>query len=1117
MVLIARALLCVLFAGGVALADKVTDAADKVAAAVKAKQPLAALAAVDDPDPWRVADELCRRGAVDAALAYAKAAQRPGMEKLAAYVAGAAQRKDEPGAREALAAYRRAVDGKKSPAEQLATLAKVAADREDVTSALVHYQRAWGHLDTQDLVKATASWRRSAELAKELGWLTLAEEALNFATNYSLQTGDLTGALACAEAQLELSTQLRHIRMAVFARNGIGICYRQRGDFALALEYFTKALADARKADMKLFAAKIQLNLVFVLAQRGDYAGAIKIGKQAHAVFDAAGDVTHTAMILVELATVHLLRGELHQAKRLYEEGYKLMIRQRDPRAATALMNLASIEAKLGDARAALGKYEAISADYMRRQEFHGAAQCRSAVAKVYADLADYDRAIVEYGRALKMLERVGDKTSIAISHRNLGDARKRMGRTDLALAHYETAGDLYRKIGSPKGEASVLAARGVLYWSIGQDDKGEKLLREAQAIYERIGNSGEAAAIVGSLAAVLANRGRYEEAVAVLESVLPRHRLSQDASAEAAVLLNLGVAYAHLGEHEKALGFIEQGVAKYTQLGDLASKANALSAAAEMHEKMGRLDKAFEMFEESAKIAGEIGAQRVQVKALTSQAWARLLSGDAERALALAQRALESLPDLVRGLSDEEGASARSAHGDVFEVGSVAALKRGDAAAACLFLESGRAGSLLEALGGRDSLRGAVIAEDLRVIETKAEKGLALAEARLRVAAGSGKFKQARAARKEVVAARTELFDAQNRIRREAKRAANVLYPTVKPLAEIQAGLGDDEALVVYGIGRRSLALVVEKKSARVVALGAGKEIEAACAALKLHDRKAAYAVPLDALRDEVAAPLKLPASIRRVLVSPHGALAYVPAALLFPGKDVAYVPSGTTYLHLREQASEPGTKVLALGDPDYAAAGGKGELRKVGRMKLKPLPATRAEATTVGTVTLLGKDATEAKLRDTVTHEERWRAVHFACHGVLNAEHPRISALAITQEGADDGLLTVLEIYRMTIPADLVVLSACETGRGKVYKAEGVVGFTRAFMFAGAPRVVVSLWEVDDKATSALMVKFYAAWKEGSSAAGALREAQEFVKGHKQWAHPHFWAAWQLWGLPD
>ena len=139
------------------------------------------------------------------------------------------------------------------------------------------------------------------------------------------------------------------------------------------------------------------------------------------------------------------------------------------------------------------------------------------------------------------------------------------------------------------------------------------------------------------------------------------------------------------------------------------------------------------------------------------------------------------------------------------------------------------------------------------------------------------------------------------------------------------------------------------------------------------------------------------------------------------------------------------------------------------------------------------------------------------FADGKLVDPERPMFSSLALTPSGDDDGFLTALEVFRMKCPADLVVLSACETGKGKIYKAEGIVGLTRAFMFAGAPRVLASLWKVDDAATAALMSKFYEGWKTGEPAAKALRDAQAFVRAQEKWKHPAYWAAWVLWGLPE
>lgn len=172
-------------------------------------------------------------------------------------------------------------------------------------------------------------------------------------------------------------------------------------------------------------------------------------------------------------------------------------------------------------------------------------------------------------------------------------------------------------------------------------------------------------------------------------------------------------------------------------------------------------------------------------------------------------------------------------------------------------------------------------------------------------------------------------------------------------------------------------------------------------------------------------------------------------------------------------------GDGVLALGNPDYGAPGPSiadaPTLATRGAMRLTALPATETEVRAIGDVLLLGRDATEQGLAATLATRKRWRAVHLACHGLFDRDRPSLSALALTADVRDDGFLTTLDVFRLTAPTDLVVLSACETARGGVVAGEGVVGFVRAFLFAGSSRVIASLWKVDDEATRALMAKFH------------------------------------------
>jgi CHAT domain-containing protein len=147
------------------------------------------------------------------------------------------------------------------------------------------------------------------------------------------------------------------------------------------------------------------------------------------------------------------------------------------------------------------------------------------------------------------------------------------------------------------------------------------------------------------------------------------------------------------------------------------------------------------------------------------------------------------------------------------------------------------------------------------------------------------------------------------------------------------------------------------------------------------------------------------------------------------------------------------------------------------------------------------------------------QYRFVHFATHGLLDNDHPELSGLVFSlvdrQGKPQEGFLNLEDVYNLSLPADMVVLSACETGLGKQINGEGLVGLTRGFMYAGASRVVASLWQVDDVATAELMRRFYKALLEdGLPPAQALRRAQIDMQQEKRWEDPYYWAAFTIQG---
>jgi CHAT domain-containing protein len=189
-----------------------------------------------------------------------------------------------------------------------------------------------------------------------------------------------------------------------------------------------------------------------------------------------------------------------------------------------------------------------------------------------------------------------------------------------------------------------------------------------------------------------------------------------------------------------------------------------------------------------------------------------------------------------------------------------------------------------------------------------------------------------------------------------------------------------------------------------------------------------------------------------------------------------------------------------------------------------LERLPFTRLEAEQILALVAEGEGMRaldfEASRATAMSDQlSQYRYVHFATHGFADSERAELSTLVLSlfdeQGKRQDGFLRAHEIYNLNLPAELVTLSACETGLGKQVKGEGLVSLARGFMYAGAARVVVSLWNVNDRATAELMTRFYRkALVEGARPAAALRAAQIEMWRDKRWEAPHYWAAFTLQG---
>lgn len=301
-----------------------------------------------------------------------------------------------------------------------------------------------------------------------------------------------------------------------------------------------------------------------------------------------------------------------------------------------------------------------------------------------------------------------------------------------------------------------------------------------------------------------------------------------------------------------------------------------------------------------------------------------------------------------------------------------------------------------------------------------------------------------------------------------------------------------------------------------------------------------------------------KLPGG--RLVIVPDGALHALPfSALLFPEpapdgrrrylverNEVIQIPSITVLQQLRQptetkDSQDPSRReVIVFADPAYAASDSSAPavpsvpsqeplvraVRNLGRDTLEALPYTRDEARAIQAAAesqgrscrlFLGHEARKSVLLDGSLGPVH--ALHFATHGLIDPSQPELSGivLSLVDEGGRpiDGYLRLHELYDLRLDARLVVLSACETGLGKQLRGEGLINLTRGFFYAGAPRVVASLWSVDDRSTAELMSRFYrfhlrAGWIPSS----ALNAAQRTMIDDEEWSDPYHWAAFTYQG---
>lgn len=751
---------------------------------------------------------------------------------------------------------------------------------------------------------------------------------------------------------------------------------------------------------------------------------------------------------------------------------------------------------------------------------------------KMRTALFDRAAALVELGRlreAIEILstslEAVGSrdwKDLEAAARDNLAIALYKQGEYASALHETERAEGLRSALPKeqvdPEAHANNVMLKAVIHLDLGDFDAAEAAF---EGVREQIAAGGERfdpffhAGVKANLAIVAWRRGQHDRALGLLAESRDEFKKIGDQRNCATACKDAGNVLIDAGRPDAALALLDEALEGFGT--DPLARAETLAAQADAHLRAGNLDRAAAVVDEALAIEGGERDRCTRNRLHEIRASILLARGKASEAVASLRKAMDLVEDVVSGLSEEQTFTARERRARLFEVALECAFRTGDPGTILEFLERSRASVLRDAIGNRRALHRAAVPPDLASRLDAAEQEAVEARLRfLRAVKGTGR-KEADEARSALDKAEESLRQIANRAEREHKRLAGSLQTRPVTLGALQGRLEPTEALVYYALhGEKANAFWLTAKRTRTVDLGDASRIHALCAEVTAALAKDGSEVPVEKLKETLVTPLALPESATCVMVCPDGPLSHLPWPELLGRLYGSTAPSGTTLDVLRGQSPAGGRGILAFGAPAYS-----GEAESTRGPRLNPLPHARDEVEQIaagdGDRAFVGKRATEASVRTSLVGARRWRAVHFACHGIVDHRFPRRSALALTPADQDDGLLTIPEIMALDVGADLVVLSACDSGTGTFVPGEGVVGLARAFMAAGAPTVVASLWKVDDEASKELMVRFYRERKAGAAPAEALRRAQDEIKADKRWKHPCYWAAWVVWGLPD
>ncbi len=1020
-----------------------------------------------------------------------------------------------------------------------------------------------------DLIAAKTEQERTSLLA-ERAQLVNAElvRELNKQGRSMLTPRTVAAAMPIFNLALSQAERLNDRAGRIESLRNVGHAYRVRGDAPQAIEAFNKSLTLAEEASA-LEDVNAALNAIAATHfMKGELDQALGVLQRGIEVAKRRGDNDYVFHTLSNIGLVHKSQGKLTEAVADYSASLALAEQMGDQASAAVIVNdLGNTYVLLSDYPQARAAYEKSLRIARQLGDKRSTGAALANIGGLVQTQGDYDLALDYFQQSLQLAEETGDKQAIGTSLANLGSLHYVRGDYARALEAYQRSLQLREEIKHKPGIASTLTNIGLIHKSQGNYALALDFYQKGLALKQEMNDKPSIATSLNMLGSLYSAQGDHAQALSFLQQSLKLHEELGDRSGLARSLSHIGLVNYEQHNYAVALDYWQKSLAIRETLGEKSTIANTWARIADAYLKLDKPTQAIDYATRAATAAQQIGQPEIYLNARTTagRAYEALQQpAPARQALLDAIAAAEQLRAQVAGDEQDQGRAFEYLIEPYYALVELLIRQR-DPAQALIYADRAKGRVLLDVLhSGRVNVTKAMTPAEVKQERELAAPMVALNTQLARLQQQSkpdaaqlkelnARLEQARLAYESF---QTNLYVAHPRLQAQRGQAPPLT------LAEAAALLPDaTTALLEYVVTDEQVYLFVVTRGARgnnapdlqVYPLSVkGTELTELAKSFRsrVAERDLTVKQPAAQLYNLLVKPAERQLQgVRTLCIVPDGPLWELPFQALHAGARgylleqyaVFYAPSlgvlremqrrhdgrtATPQVVAASSSRNGGAGLFALGNPVLSGATiARAEATR--STPLSPLPSAEREVNALGQLygrersrVLVGPQAREAAVK---AEAGKYRVLHFATHAVLDDHNPMYSRILLASEAdgsGEDGMLEAWELMKLDLTADLAVLSACQTARGRVTPGEGIIGMSWALFVAGCPTAVVSQWEVDSARSTELMVEFHrhlvgprAAGRRAPAKAEALRQAAlKLLRG--PYSHPAYWAGFILIG---